>query len=59
MRMKFSKDDPIYYKVKLKELIQQALDQGLKVYGEDLGNSVQAYFVANNGNTAGVSFVKE
>lgn len=33
--MALSKDDPVYYKVKLRELLKQASDNGVKVSLED------------------------
>jgi hypothetical protein len=56
--MKLRKDDPIYYRDKLKKLIEQAKDEGLKVSGEHLDNGVRIYFKASNGDTAGVGLTE-
>jgi hypothetical protein len=57
--MTIQKDDPIYYKIQLNKLINQAKSNGLKVWGEDLRKEVFMYFEAGNGDIAGVGIEKE
>lgn len=57
--MGLRKDDPVYYKVKLNELINQALDNGLTITGKHLSNGVMIYFEADNGEMAGVKLTGE
>lgn len=52
--MALRKDDPIYYKVKLNDLIKQALLEGLTVQCNHLKDGVRISFVADNGEVAGV-----
>jgi hypothetical protein len=53
--MSLRKDDPIYYRNKIRDLIKQALEQGLKVEGEIIEGGVRIYFEADNGDIAGVN----
>ena len=53
--MALRKDDPIYYKKKIGDLIKQALNKGLKVKGEKLDNGVNIYFESDNGDIAGIT----
>lgn len=48
------KDDPIYYKEKINNLMKQALDEGLKVEVQVLEDGVKVHFKASNGDIAGV-----
>ena len=48
------KDDPLYYKQKIGELMTQALSEGLKVEVTILGNGAKIFFKASNGDVAGV-----
>lgn len=57
--MGLRKDDPVYYKVKLSELINQALDNGLTITGKHLSNGVMICFEADNGEMAGVRLTGE
>lgn len=52
--MALRKDDPIYYKKKIGDLIEQALSEGLKISGKAANNGVSIYFEADNGDVAGV-----
>jgi hypothetical protein len=52
------KDDPVYYKVKLNNLINQALSEGLEVKGKVLSNGIQISFEADNGDIAGVKMTE-
>lgn len=57
--MSLRKDDPIYYKKKIGDLIKQALNEGLKVKGEKLDNGVKIYFEADNGDIAGITMTED
>ena len=49
------KDDPLYYKEKINNLLKQALDEGLKIeVGVLKDDGVKIYFKASNGDIAGV-----
>ncbi|WP_187291536.1 hypothetical protein [Clostridium novyi] len=52
--MGLRKDDPVYYSTKIKELIEQAKNEGLMIKGEHLKNGVKIYFKASNGDISGV-----
>lgn len=52
--MSLRKDDPVYYKVKLNELIKQALNEGLSVQCQHTNDGVRISFVADNGDVAGI-----
>lgn len=52
------KDDPVYYKVKLNELIKQALSEGLSVQCQHLKDGVRVSFASNNGEVAGVELTE-
>lgn len=52
--MELRKDDPVYYKKKISELIKQAMQEGLKVNVKILENGIKVYFKADNGDVAGV-----
>lgn len=56
--MGLRKDDPVYYKVKVNELIKQALNEGLSVQCQYLEDGVRISFVANNGDIAGVELTE-
>ncbi|MFT8313192.1 MAG: hypothetical protein ABF633_02935 [Clostridium sp.] len=51
-------DDPVYYKIKLSDLIKQALNKGLKVECQHLKDGVMVSFVADNGDIASVSLTE-
>lgn len=55
------KNDPIYYRDKLNKLFDGAIKEGLEVEIEvDIGNNtVNIYFKASNGDTAGIHLRKE
>ncbi|MBY6802814.1 hypothetical protein HYH33_04900 [Clostridium botulinum] len=57
--MGLRKDDPVYYKVKLSELINKALDNGLTITGKHLSNGVMICFESDNGEMAGVKLTGE
>lgn len=52
------KDDPVYYKAKMQELIKSAEDNGLKVTTGRSYGGTHVYFRADNGECAGV-IIKE
>lgn len=52
--MNLRKDDPIYYRNMVRDLIKQALEEGLKIEGEMIEGGVRIYFEADNGDIAGV-----
>ena len=57
---KFRKEDPLYYKEALKNLIQQAKENGLQVYAEEKRGDIIVYFKdKSNGECAGVIVQKE
>lgn len=45
--MAIRKDDPMYYREKIRKLILEAEQNGLKVYGDKCGNNTYIYFEAN------------
>lgn len=47
------RDDPVYYKRKLKELIEGAQVNGLKIQGVVALGNIQILFKSNNGECAG------
>lgn len=57
--MGLREDDPVYYKVKLNELINQALENGLTITGKHLENGVIIAFEASNGDTCSVELTGE
>jgi len=52
--MKFRKDDPMYYRDKISNLIKQAIDEGLKVEVKHLDKGARLLFKADNGDIVGV-----
>jgi hypothetical protein len=52
--MALRKNDPVYYKVKLSELIKCALSEGLSVQCHHLNDGVRISFVADNGDVSGI-----
>lgn len=48
------KDDPVYYKCALKELITGAQDNGILLQGFVDGNNIHILFKSGNGECAGV-----
>jgi hypothetical protein len=54
------KDDPIYYRKKINDLIKQALKEGLEVNVkiEAPKRQVKVYFKASNGDIAGVNLIE-
>lgn len=57
--MGLREDDPAYYKVKLGELINKALDNGLTITGKNLINGVEISFEANNGDRCSVRLTEQ
>lgn len=57
--MDLREDDPIYYKVKLNKLINQALENGLTITGKHLDNGMIIAFEASNGDVCGVELTEE
>lgn len=55
--MNLRKDDPVYYKQKLNDLFKQALSKDLTVRVEHLKDGVKIYFIADNGDCAGVELI--
>lgn len=56
---KLRKDDPVYYKKAMQDLIKSATENGLKI---TIGRSMCAsyiYFKADNGECAGVAIAEE
>ena len=54
------KDDPVYYKITISQLLKQAKENGLEMYiGENPGKSIILYFKANNGDCAGVKLMEK
>ncbi|MBW6408999.1 hypothetical protein [Clostridium weizhouense] len=56
--MGLRKDDPVYYKLKMNKLIQDALNNGLKVGAKHLENGVSVYFEATNGDICGINLLE-
>lgn len=56
--MGLRKDDPVYYKLRLKKLIKQALEQGVSLQIVHLNDGARVSFVANNGDVAGVDLLE-
>ena len=56
---KLRKDDPVYYKVKMQELIQSAKDNGVKITIGRNRCGTYIYFCAGNGEVAGVTIVEK
>lgn len=52
--MELRKDDPVYYKVKLKELLKRAQDNGVKVFLD--GNAIM---FSTKHECAGIAIYKE
>lgn len=52
--MKFRKDDPIYYKLKINGLIADAFKNGLKVQAKIYNNKIGLLFKANDGDVTEV-----
>lgn len=50
MKEPLRKDDPVYYKMMLKRMIDMAKSNGLEVYHKDS----KVYFKADNGECVGV-----
>ena len=48
------RDDPVYYKRKLKDLIEGAQVNGLKIQGVVISDNIQILFKSSNGECAGV-----
>ena len=48
------RDDPVYYKRKLKDLIEGAQENGLKIQGVVISDNIQILFKSSNGECAGV-----
>lgn len=57
--MALRKDDPVYYKVKLNELIKQALSEGLSVQCQYTQKGVRISFVNDIGEVAGVELTED
>lgn len=56
--MALRKDDPVYYKKKIGDLIKQAIEEGLDVKVDILNDGVRLYFKADNGEVAGVNLLE-
>lgn len=56
--MGLRKDDPVYYKSKLNDLIKKAVSNGLAIKCQHLKDGVGVYFVASNGDVAGVNLIE-
>ena len=56
--MKYRKDDPMYYRDKITELIKQAKSEGLKVVVGRIPNGVKLYFEAENGDIMGINLTE-
>ncbi|KGN00841.1 hypothetical protein IRP63_16325 [Clostridium phage CWou-2020a] len=52
--MGLRKDDPVYYKLKLRELIEQAKNEGLRIQSKYIESGARINFIAKNGDVAGV-----
>ena len=55
--IQFRKDDPLYYKYKIGELLLQAVDNGVKVEVESIGvepREVRLLFTGENGDKVGL-----
>jgi len=57
--MRFRKDDPMYYRDKIKKILEQALKEGLKVELKYLNNGAQLLFKADNGDVVGVDLTEK
>lgn len=57
--MPLRKDDPVYYKAKLNELIKQALSEGLSVQCQHTQKGVRISFVNDIGEVAGVELIED
>ncbi len=57
--MRFRKDDPMYYRDKIKKILEQALEEGLKVEVKHLNNGAQLLFKADNGDVVGVDLTEK
>jgi len=53
---KLQKDDPVYYKVKIKELIVQALNNGIDVYSS-FPTHEELVFKDKNGDIASINLI--
>lgn len=54
---KLQKNDPVYYKVKIKELIKQALENNIQVYS-NFSNHEELVFQDENGDKASINVFK-
>lgn len=57
--MKWSKDDPLYYRDKLKDLIKQAKENGLGIDIGTIDGGVRIYFIGSNGDTIGANVLED
>lgn len=53
--MKLRKDDPIYYRDKINDLLKQAMIEGLELAVNILDNGVEVCFIASNGDIASIT----
>ncbi|MBU5486421.1 hypothetical protein KQI86_19150 [Clostridium sp. MSJ-11] len=56
--MELRKDDPVYYKKKIGDLIKQAINEGLEITVDVLNNGIRLNFKADNGEIAGVKLLE-
>jgi len=56
--MKLRKDDPLYYKLKINELLRQAQNEGLAIGCEETNGKVRISFTACNGDCCSVNLIK-
>lgn len=52
--MKLQKDDPVYYKAKIRDLMKEAREQGLEINVTSNTRGIEINFKANNGDSASV-----
>ena len=57
--MSVRKDDPMYYRDKIRKLILEAEQNGLKVYGDSSNNAVHVYFEAHECEICAVKIPKD
>lgn len=57
--MSVRKDDPMYYREKIRKLILEAKQNGLKVYGDNSNNAVHVYFEAHESEIWSVKIPKD
>lgn len=50
--MRLTKDDPVYYKLKVNTLIQEAFQNGLKIEAKIYDDRIGLLFKADNGDVA-------